>query len=108
MSGFRELDDHNFDYDPMSGVRQRLKIDSEGVMHFETTQDVQGIVDTAQEIASHFCKNQSWGDGAHVAAIPVLVQYDLIKRGIWFDKTRFRKWVNSIEAAPYRTRHGNV
>lgn len=109
MSGFRDIDDHNFDYDPMTGVRQRLKIDQDGVMHFETTQDVSGIVDTAQEIASNFCKNQSWGDGAHhVASIPVLVQYDLIKRGIWGDKTRMRKWLNSIEAAPYRTRHGNV
>lgn len=108
MSGFREIDDANFDYDPMTGVRQRLKIDSDGVMHFETSQDVSGIVDTAQEISSHFSKNQSWGDGAHVASIPMVVLYDLIKRGIYHDRKKFRWWLNSIEGAPYRTRPGRV
>ena len=106
---YREVDDHWFDYDPMTGVRQRLKIDSDGVMHFETHQNVENIVKAAHEAASNFAKNQSWGDGIHhVASVPVLVQYDLIKRGIWGDKTRMRKWLNSIEAAPYRTRNGNV
>ena len=108
MAGFREIDDPNFDVDPTTGVRQRLKIDSDGLMHWETTQDVQGIVDFAHEASGNYCKNQSWGDGAHVASVPVLVQYDLIKRGIWQDKQRFRKWLNSPEALPYRTRHGRV
>jgi len=68
--GFREIDDHAFDYDPMTGVRQRLKIDSDGVFHF--------------------------------------VLYDLIKRGIWSDPDRRKRWWNSIEAAPYRTRDFKV
>jgi hypothetical protein len=108
MGGFREIDDYNFDVDPLTGVRQRLKIDSDGVMHWETTQDVSAIADFAHEARGNYCKNQSWGDGAHVASLPVLVIYDLIKRGIYHDKTRFRKWLNSVECAPYRTRQGNV
>lgn len=104
MSGFRHLDDPNFDVDTLNGVRQRLVIDDEGVMHFETTQDDSAIKDFAQEKRSNFSKHEKLGDVVHAATIPLLVQYDLIKRNIWGDKVLFKKWLNSIEAAPYRTR----
>ncbi len=104
MSGYRHLDDPNFDVDPMNGVRQRLVIDGDGIMHFETTQDDSQLRDFAHEKRSNYSKNERLGDVVHAASIPVLVQYDLIKRGIWGDKVLFKKWLNSIEAAPYRTR----
>lgn len=104
MSVYRHLDDPNFDVDPMNGVRQRLVIDGDGIMHFETTQDDSQLRDFAHEKRSNYSKNERLGDVVHAASIPVLVQYDLIKRGIWGDKVLFKKWLNSIEAAPYRTR----
>lgn len=108
MSGFREIDDHAFDYDPMTGVRQRLKIDGDGVMHFETTQDDTDLRRYAHECRSNFSKSQRLGDMAPIGSIPMLVMYDLLKRGIWQDPDRRRRWWNSIEAAPYRTREFTV
>lgn len=33
---------------------------------------------------------------------------DLMKRGIYHDRKKFRWWLNSIEGAPYRTRSERV
>lgn len=104
MGAFRHLDDPNFDVDKMTGARQRLVIDNDGVMHFETTQDDTDIRRFAHESRSSYSKHEKLGDMAPVGSIPMLVMYDLIKRGIWQDPQRRRKWWNSIEAAPYRTR----
>jgi hypothetical protein len=108
MSGWREIDDYNFDVDPLTGVRQRLKIDSDGVFHWETTQDDSAIRKFASEARGNWAKHQKFGDIAPVATVPVVVQYDLLKRGIWQDKDRLKKWLNSPEAAPYRTREFKV
>ncbi len=107
-SGFRALTDENFDYDPMTRTRQKLTIDNDGVMHFTNSQDDSEIRQYAHECRGVWSQHQKLGDIAPVATIPVVVQYDLLKRGIWQDKDRFRKWLNSIEAAPYRTREFTV
>ena len=104
MTGFRHLDDPNFDYDPMTGVKQSLTIDNEGVMHFQSSQDDSDIRKYAHESRSNYSKHDKMGDLAPVARLPVLVMYDLIKRGIWGDKKRLYAWYNSVEAAPYRLR----
>jgi hypothetical protein len=101
---FRHLDDPNFDVDTLNGIRQRLVIDNDGVMHFETTQNDDNIRRFAHESRSNFVKNQRFGDMTPVGSIPMLVLYDLIKRGIWNDPERRKRWWSSIEAAPYRTR----
>jgi hypothetical protein len=103
-SGFRHLHDENFDYDPLTGVRQKLTIDNDGVFHFVTEQDDEDIRRFAHESRSNFSKYERFSDITPVGSIPVVVLYDLIRRGIWNDPDRKRKWWNSIEAAPYRTR----
>lgn len=108
MSGFRQFHDPNFDYDPVTGVRQKLTIDTDGSMHWVTEQDDEDIRRFAHESRSNFSQHQRFGDIAPVASIPVVVQYDLIKRGIWGDQDAMKKWLNSIEAAPYRTRDFKV
>lgn len=105
---YRELDDPNFDYDPVTKTRQRMKIDNDGVIHFQTTQDDTDIRKFAHESRGGFSKFQRLGDVAPIGSIPMLVMYDLIKRGIWQDPDRRRKWWNSIEAAPYRLRDFKV
>lgn len=100
----RPVEDDNFDYDPNTGIRQKLRIDEDGVFHFVNEQDDEGIRRFAHEARGSFAKNQRFGDTTPVGSIPLLVLYDLIKRGIWNDPERRKKWWNSWEAAPYRTR----
>ena len=102
--GFRHLVDENFDYDPLTGVRQKLTIDSDGTFHWQTEQEDDDIRRYAHECRSNFSKHERLGDMAPVGSIPIVVMYDLIKRGIWQDPDRRKKWWNSVEAAPYRTR----
>ena len=104
MSGFRPFTDENFDYDPTTGVRQKLTIDGDGAMHWVSEQQTDDILRYAHESRGSFCKNEKFGDLAPVGSIPVVVLYDLIRRGIWNDPDRRKKWWGSIEAAPYRTR----
>lgn len=103
-NNYRHLDDPNFDYDPVNGVRQRLVIDNDGGFHIESTQDDSHIRQYAHESRGDYSRNERLGDNVKVGSLPMLVLYDLIKRGIWQDPDRRRKWWNSIEAAPYRTR----
>jgi hypothetical protein len=102
---FRELDDPFFDYDPHTGVSQRLKIDRDGTFHFVTSQDDGEIRQAAHEENVSHIKNERIGDFRRVATVPVVKQYELIQKGIWFDPPALKKWLNSADAAPYRT-HG--
>lgn len=108
MSGFRHFEDANFDYDPLTGVRQKLTIDSEGAFHWVTEQQTDDILRFAHESRSNFAQNERLGDLAPIGSIPIVVMYDLIRSGIWNDPDRRRKWWNSDLAKPYRTRDFKV
>jgi hypothetical protein len=99
---FRRLD-ALLDYDPNTGVSQTFHMDVDGVMTLRTDQDETALRAAAHE--EHMSRNRSEriGEWQKVATIPVVVMYDLIKRGIWFDPDRKKRWLNSVEAAPYRT-----
>lgn len=101
---YRKIDDPNFDYDPINGVRQRLVIEQDGGMHLETTQDVSQIVKSAHETRGNFSKFERLGDDPKVASVPMLVMHDLMKRGIWQDKRALWTWLNSPEGRIYKTR----
>ena len=105
---YAALDDHNFDYDPVTKTRQRIKIDNDGVIHFQTTQDDTDIRKFAHESRGNFPKSQKLGDIAPIGSIPMLVMFDLIKSGIWHDPERRRRWWNSDMAKPYRLRDFKV
>lgn len=101
---YRHLDDANFDFDPVSGVRQRLVIDTDGGFHLESTQNVDGILKAAHESRMNHSKHERLGDDVKVASIPMLIQQDLVKKGIWQDKKRLFAWLMSDEGRPFLTR----
>lgn len=105
---YRKLVDENFDYDPYTKIRQKLTIDDDGSLHWENTQDISDLLKYTHEVRGSFSKNERLGDIAPIGSIPLIVMYDLIKRGVWQDMDRRRKWWNSIEAAPYRLRDFKV
>lgn len=94
------------DYDPLTGMRQTFHMDVDGKLTLRNEQDpavIASIVKAAQEEQNAASRNERIGEFRRVASIPVEVQYDLIQRGIWQDRDRMKKWLNSVEAAPYRT-----
>lgn len=48
------------------------------------------------------------GDNRTVARLPRTVYEDLVFRGIADDETKFKAWLNSSEASPWRTWKGDV
>lgn len=94
------------DYDPMTGVYQTFHMDHDGQLTIRTDQDpvaLDTIRKFTHEELSSTSRSERIGDFRKVASIPTLVQFDLIKRGIWNDEKAMKKWLNSVEAAPYRT-----
>lgn len=107
---YRRLD-ALLDYDHLTGTKQTFHMDVDGKLTLRLEQDpkvVKQIVRAAQDEQNSTSRNQRIGDMRRVASIPVEVQYDLIKRGIWNDRDRMKRWLNSIEAAPYRTHWARV
>lgn len=100
---YRKIDDPNFDYDPLNGVRQRLVIEQDGGVHLEATQDVDHILKAAHESRMNFSKHEKLGDDVKIASIPMLIQADLVKKGIWQDKKRLFAWLMN-EGRPFLTR----
>lgn len=100
---YRKIDDPNFDYDPLNGVRQRLVIEQDGGVHLETTQDVDHILKAAHESRMQYSKHEKLGDDVKIASIPMLIQADLVKKGIWQDKKRLFAWLMN-EGRPFLTR----
>jgi hypothetical protein len=100
---YRKIDDPNFDYDHVNGVRQRLVIEQDGGVHLESSQDVSDIIKAAHESRGSYSKFERLGDDVKVASIPMLVMHDLMKKGIWQDKKALWKWLNT-EGQMYKTR----
>lgn len=100
---YRKIDDPNFDYDAVNGVRQRLVIEQDGGVHLESTQDVEHILKSAHEQRGSYSKFEKLGDDVKVASVPMLVMHDLMKKGIWQDKKALWKWLNT-EGRMYKTR----
>jgi hypothetical protein len=100
---YRKLEVDNFDYDPVNGVKQRLVIEQDGGIHLESTQNVDHILKAAHESRMNFSKHEKLGDDVKIASIPMLIQADLVKKGIWQDKKRLFQWLMN-EGRPFLTR----
>lgn len=48
------------------------------------------------------------GDNELAARLPLVVYEDLVLRGIANDETKFKAWLNSSEATPWRVWRGSV
>jgi hypothetical protein len=100
---YRKIDDPDFDYDPLNGVKQRLVIEQDGGIHLESTQEVDHILKAAHESRMNYSKHEKLGDDVKIASIPMLIKTDLIAKGIWQDKKRLFAWLMN-EGRPFLTR----
>ena len=99
-----------FGSDPVTGTRRTFVYDnaSDTFMIVEE-QNVEPVLAHNQELRKETTAKTPWkGDMHRVASIPNVVIASLMQRGIWNDEAAMKKWLNSAEAAPYRTRPGRV
>lgn len=95
--------DEIIDYDPHLRIAQRMILDTDGGTTLVNYQDTSDISRVTHHERMGWSKTSRTGDIARVASIPLIVQYDLIRRGIWGKQDEMRKWLNSEEAKPWRT-----
>lgn len=72
------------EYDPLYGVKETNIADGDtGVVTVHKQQDVEGLLDRNKSLANEGATNIGIQKGLwHYATIPLVVQYDLLKRGI--------------------------
>ena len=97
-----------FSHDDMTGITKWWHNNGDGTVTIETTQNVNPILESNKESYKETDKHTKWGDMSRVASIPLTVYYDLLQRGILNDETAMKKWLNSDEARPFRTRVGKI
>lgn len=73
-------------------------------------QDVSAILKQAKAERDAFPEHHGhYGrDMAKAAIIPNIVIEELMKKGIWQDKTRFKAWLNDPDNKAFRTSKGRV
>lgn len=102
------------DHDPFLGLTEVFHMDeSEDKFWVETIQDETPLVEENKAVFNEFNRaDDRWGEEiggrTRVASIPPIVQHKLMVEGIWADKDRLKKWLNSADAMPYRTRPGRI
>tara|TARA_Y100001938_G_scaffold132090_1_gene190010 strand:- start:1432 stop:1776 length:345 start_codon:yes stop_codon:yes gene_type:complete len=101
-----------------STIKTKMHIDeSENKYHFEDVQDINPILEKNKfEANNDLYKVRGMQDAKmyKVASIPLIVVQQLAQKGIMtnggriLDRDRFKKWMNSTEAKPFRIYQGNV
>lgn len=101
-------------YDPLTGITEYFHMDDDDD-HFtvETVQDPTPILEANREAFNSFNRpndrfGEEIGGRTRIASIDLVKIEDLKKRGIWHDKPKLAAWLDTAEAAPYRTRPGHV
>jgi hypothetical protein len=95
-------------YRDADGVRKTLIWDDEDRdnVTVQTEQDVEPILDgIARDREAH---HAGLGGNKLAARLPLTVYEDLYQRGILDDEQRFKDWLNSPEAAPWRIWKGTL
>ncbi|MGB0141447.1 MAG: hypothetical protein ACPF8W_00080 [Luminiphilus sp.] len=95
-----------FDQDPMTGITRYWHMRDNGEFVIETQQDVQSLFDMNKRDQNN--QKDGWGDGRHVARIPLPVYYDLKRKGIIDDPKAFMKWLSDSENERVRTKTGRL
>jgi len=93
----------NLSYDSLTGTLEKMHITSDQRLIFESTVDLGNLPDLNAAEMNETSRTRKSGDMVRAARLPMLVYYDLMRRGIIRDKAAMRKWLKSEEALPYRT-----
>ena len=93
-------------YQAQDGFEREVIFDADEPDKFviKTSQDIEPVLDA---IAASRDVQQK-GANRKIATLPIFIVEDLIHRGIYYDEDRFKTWLNSSEAAPWRTWRGRV
>lgn len=97
------------DHDPLTGITRTFHFDpvtEEATIH--STQDVTPILEAAKGNMNLHDERARWGDGKHVAFIPPLIFFDLMRKGIVDDDAAFKRWLNDPDNRCFRTFPGRV
>ena len=93
-------------YQAQDGFEREVIFDADEPDKFviKTSQDLEPVLDA---IAASRDVQQK-GANRKIATLPIFIVEDLIHRGIYYDEDRFRVWLNSSEATPWKTWRGRV
>lgn len=95
------------DHDPVTGISHVFYYDDEtDEATITAEQQLAPIIDENKELYND--APTRFGDTARVAQIPMVVYWDLQKRGILNDQVALKKWLNDPDNRFFRTRPGNV
>lgn len=94
----------NLGYDSISGTLTKMHITTDQKLVFEDVVNIDQIAAQNKADREAISNTAKLPDGmVRVASLPMLVYFDLKKRGILEDKMALRKWLKSEEAVPFRT-----
>lgn len=101
------MDSRVLDHNPETGITTYHHFDPiTELSHLESVQDVSSLLDDNKAHA-----NEGYKPGMEfrrVAQIPLVVYYDLKRRGILQDKVAFKRWLNDRDNRFFRTTHERV
>ena len=75
------------------------------VFHVKHQQDVEPVLDSIKRDRETMSQT---GDNKLAARIPTVIYEELQRQGITEDEDRFKAWLNSPEAAPWRIYQGRL
>lgn len=98
------------EYDAITKIETLYHGTPEGGLVVETVQDAEPIVEANKALANMYDERTPFkGDGFHrVASIPLVIFFDLKKKGVLDDPKAFARWLNDRDNAAFRTRPGRV
>jgi hypothetical protein len=81
----------------------------EGGIIIEQRQEAQDIKDLNRAMYNAMDERTRWADNHNkVASLPLVVFFELKRKGILDDQKAFRKWLNDSDNRYFRTRPGRV
>ncbi len=102
-----------FSHDPLSGVRKYFRYhegerESEDTFTIETEFDVEPLIEANKRDFNSLTSLDRWGDGRHVARIPMPLWAQLREKRITEDEPAFKRWLNDPDNRFFRTSPGRV
>jgi metal-dependent HD superfamily phosphatase/phosphodiesterase len=92
-----------------SGITDELwRDESDGLLHFQSTQDVTAIVERNKALYNDAGERPQWGDGRVVAEIPMTLYDELQRKGITRDPKALHKWLMDPDNRAFRTMPGDL
>jgi len=94
--------------DDENGIRQSVYYEEQrDRLIIRESQDVSAILKDNRRLRNEE-DGKPFGEWKRIAQIPLIIVNDLMKKGIWGDKIRLKKWLNKTEFKHLRTKNGQI